>query len=100
MKTYLLFLLAAVIAVHSWAQTEPAAGSWKTWFIKSGEDHRLPAPAPYKTEIAEVISRQKNIDAADLQQIIYWNAGAPGYHWHEMMSKIWVMDTSYNGALE
>lgn len=47
----------------------------------------------------QVIARQKNMDAATLHLIQYWSAGAPGYRWYDMISKLWMMDTTYNGAL-
>ena len=73
---------------------EPEAANWKTWFITSGKDYRLPAPSfLIKDEIAQVIWQDKKIlDAATWQQIIYWNAGAPGYRWQEMMN---IMDSRY-----
>jgi hypothetical protein len=46
-----------------------------------------------------VLSRQKNLDSAALQQIVFWSAGAPSYRWAEMMSKLWVVDTSYYAVL-
>lgn len=94
-------ILAVVLLITAClqAQTEPGAGKWKTWFISSGKDYRLPAPASYKTEVAEVISRQKNPDSATRQQIRFWNAGAPNYRWQEMMSKLWSVDTGKYGAL-
>jgi membrane-associated phospholipid phosphatase len=96
-----LYILAALsfITTHLQAQTEPAAGNWKTWFITSGKDYRLTAPPSYKNEIAAVLSQQQKSDVAGIRQIQYWNAGAPGYRWHEMMSKIWVVDTGRYGAL-
>jgi membrane-associated phospholipid phosphatase len=39
------------------------------------------------------------MDEATLQQIRYWNAGAPNYRWQELMNKLWMTDTSRNGAL-
>ena len=81
------------------AQVEPQAGNWKTWFITSGKDYRLPAPSYYKNEIPEVLARQRNLDTKTNQQIIFWNAGSPGYHWQEMMNKLWAVDTGRYGAL-
>jgi hypothetical protein len=81
------------------AQAEPTAGNWKTWFITSGKDYRLPAPPLYKTEIAEVIARQQKIDPATMQQILFWNAGAPGYRWQALMSDTWMTDAIGNGIL-
>src|SRR5215211_2031654 len=100
MKKNLLVVLTVFYMVsHVQAQQEAGAGNWKTWFIASGKTYRLSPPASYKEEIAEVISRQQALDSAGRQQILFWNAGAPGYRWHEMMSKLWMYDTSYNGAL-
>ena len=99
MKKYSIIITVLFIVVQLKAQVEPAAGNWKTWFITSGKDYRLPAPTSYKNEIAEVIARQKNIDATTKQQINFWNAGSPGYRWQEMMNKLWAVDTGRYGAL-
>ena len=97
----ILPLLMIIISITSemYAQVEPGAGNWKTWFITSGKDYRLPAPASYKDEIAQVISKQQQLDSAGLQQVLYWNAGAPGYRWHEFIFRLFIRDTSYGGAL-
>jgi len=99
MKKNSITIVVLFIVAQLQAQVEPGAGNWKTWFISSGKDYRLPAPSSYKNEIAEVISKQQNLDAATKQQITYWNAGAPGYRWQEMMSKLWTVDTGRYGAL-
>lgn len=100
MKKKLLIIMASIsAAIQLAAQTEPTAGNWKTWFISSGKDYRLSAPATFKKDVAEVVAIQQKTDASILQHIRYWNSGAPGYHWQEMMSKIWVMDTGRYGAL-
>ena len=93
MKKYSIIIVVFLIVAQLQAQVEPEAGNWKTWFITSGKDYRLPAPLSYKNEIAEVLEKQKNLDAATKQQIIFWNAGAPGYRWQEMMNKLWAVDT-------
>ena len=98
-KILTIFVTVLLMALQLRAQPEPGAGTWKTWFISSGKDYRLPAPSSYKNEIAEVFARQKNLDATTKQQIIFWNAGAPGYRWQEMMNKMWVVDTGRYGAL-
>jgi membrane-associated phospholipid phosphatase len=90
-------LLCMTAALH--AQVEPDAGNWKTWFIPSGKTYRLPAPAPYKKEIATVIARQQALDSAGRQQILYWNAGAPGYRWQSMIFKLWMSGAGHDGAL-
>jgi membrane-associated phospholipid phosphatase len=98
-KTMFIFSLLLLLAGGAQAQTEPGAGNWKTWFISSGKDYRLPAPPSGKEEIAAVLSSQQNLDAAGLQRILYWSAGAPGYRWEDMMSKIWMTDAQNNGIL-
>ncbi|MEO7294083.1 MAG: phosphatase PAP2 family protein [Ginsengibacter sp.] len=94
-------ILAALfsIAAQLQAQVEPNAGNWKTWFITSGKSYRLPQPSSYKEEIAQVISKQQNLDSEGLQQILFWNTGAPGYRWQDIMSKLWTVDTGRYGAL-
>ena len=100
MKKNLLLLVATIVMVaRLQAQLEPAAGHWKTWFISSGEAYRLAPPSSYKEEIMQVMSRQQQLNAAGWQQIIFWNTGAPGYRWQDMISKLWITDTSYHGAL-
>ncbi len=97
----ILFVLTALLflSIQALAQMEPSAGTWKTWFITSGKEYRLPAPSSYKGEIAQVLSQQQKLDSAGMQQILYWNAGAPGYRWQDMISKLWMYDTSYTGVL-
>lgn len=100
MKKYLSIpVVVLLITAQLHSQMEPTAGTWKTWFITSGKDYRLSAPSSYKEEIAQVISKQQQIDSAVMQQIIYWNAGAPGYRWQDFISKLWMNDTSNNGVL-
>lgn len=81
------------------AQIEPEASKWKTWFISSGKDYCLPKPDFNENEFGQVMTAQQTLDSAGLQQILYWNAGAPGYRWQELMSKTWMTDTTYNGPL-
>lgn len=88
-----------VLGADLYAQLEPGAGNWKTWFISSGKAYRLTAPPAYKEEIVTVLSRQQGLDSAGWQQVLYWNAGAPGFRWQDMMNKLWMTDTSYNGVL-
>ncbi|HEY5968244.1 MAG TPA: vanadium-dependent haloperoxidase [Chitinophagaceae bacterium] len=99
MKRNSILIIVFLMIIQLQAQVEPEAGNWKTWFITSGKDYRLPAPTSYKHEIPEVLAKQKNLDAKTKQQIAFWNAGSPGYRWQEMMNKIWVVDTGRYGAL-
>jgi membrane-associated phospholipid phosphatase len=98
-KTLTPLLVMLLIAADLQAQPGAAPGDWKTWFISSGKSYRLPAPTSNKHEIAIVLSKQRELDSAGMQQIMFWNAGAPGYRWNDMMARLWVTDTTYNGAL-
>jgi len=100
MKKTVLSLVAVLgIATHLQAQVEPTAGQWKTWFIPSGKAYRLPPPAAPKAELAQVLDRQRELDAVGREQIRYWNAGSPGYHWNDLMAHVWTSDISSDGAL-
>jgi membrane-associated phospholipid phosphatase len=92
----IFYLVGAILPLF--AQVEPTAGTWKTWLISSGKDYRLPAPNSYKEEIVQVLDLQQDMSAIRLQQIQFWNAGSPGYHWQNMMAKTW-MDEALNDGL-
>jgi membrane-associated phospholipid phosphatase len=100
MKKKLSILTAFILfASLLHAQEGPAAGGWKTWFINSGKEYRLPPPLSAKQEIAMVLKVQQEMDTAALKQVQFWNAGSPGFRWEEMINKLWMTDTSGNGAL-
>src|SRR4030095_14849257 len=96
-KNLCIAAFTLVTCCNAQAQIESDAGTWKTWFISSGKDYRLPTPSSYKNEIEEIISIQKNLDSAGLQQIVYWNAGSPGYRWQDLIPI--SSDTSNNAVL-
>ncbi len=98
-KNIAILAVVLLMAAPLQAQQEPAAGHWRTWFIPSGKDYRLPPPSSYEEEISQVLALQKALDSTGWQQILYWNAGAPGYRWYDMMYGLWMTDTTYNGFL-
>ena len=102
-KNLLLSVIFFITTASLQAQQERAAGNWKTWFISSAKDYRLPAPLSNKKEIKEVLLHQQALSgkkqATEFGQITYWNAGAPGYRWQFMMSKLNMTDTSNNPIL-
>lgn len=89
-KSLLVITLLSIISTAGVAQVEPGAGKWKTWFITSVKDYRVSPPPANKTEVAELLRVQENIDARTLEQIQYWNAGAPGHRWYPMVMKLWM----------
>lgn len=79
-------MLSQVLASPA-AQVEPDAGTWSTWVLESGSQFRLDAPpdeAATADEIAQLMDMVAQRDDAALQQIAYWNAGAPAYRWNQI----------------
>ena len=66
---------------------EPGAGGWRTWVLASGSELRPPPPpgeATARAELAELRALAARRDAAALDEVAYWDAGAPGYRWNEL----------------
>jgi hypothetical protein len=83
------------------AQVEPRAGTWRTWVLSSGDQLRVPPPpdaGATASEIGELKSLVGQRDAAMLDRIAFWDAGAPGYRWNTIvrdeLAKHGVMTTS------
>jgi membrane-associated phospholipid phosphatase len=68
-------------------RTEPDAGGWKTWVLDSGAELR-PATPPdrpaTRSELEQLRSLTGQRDQAALDQISYWDTGAPGFRWNAM----------------
>ncbi len=70
-------------------QVEPLAGGWKTWVLTSGSQLRLPAPpdqAATAFELQELRALATRRDAAALDRVSFWDAGAPGYRWNGILA--------------
>ena len=66
---------------------EPGAGGWQTWVLASGSEVQPPPPpgeAAARAELAELRALAARRDAAALDEVAYWDAGAPGYRWNEL----------------
>ena len=75
------------------AQVEPGAGAWPTWTLGSGADLRLPPPpdeAATRVELAELEALAARRDAAALDRVSFWDAGAPAYRWNELIARYQV----------
>lgn len=77
----------ALFAASASAQIEPNAGQWKTWVLTSGSQFRLPAPpgrdeSKEEIQVLEKLTEQR--DAAVVDLIKFWDAGAPSYQWNQM----------------
>src|SRR5260370_12341699 len=82
-----LVLGLTLFALSASAQIEPNAREWKTWVLTSGSQFRLPAPpgsheSKEEIEVLEKLAEQR--DAAALDLIKFWDAGAPSYQWNQM----------------
>ena len=79
-RTFCLpFAIAIVLSARAQdsGMIEPNAGSWKTWVLKTGNELRLPALKQF------IADSKRSSDA--LQQVRYWNSGAPSYRWMEQL---------------
>jgi membrane-associated phospholipid phosphatase len=98
MKKFRLLSIALWISMQPlYAQIEPTAGNWKTWFIPSGNALRLPPPpgaAATAAELKEVRAAQARADSGTWQQMLYWNAGAPSYRWRDVFFSLSDNDTT------
>src|SRR5262249_39690899 len=69
----------------SWV--EPTAGSWHTWGLTSGSELR-PAPPPGANETQAELVQLRDLanqrDPQALDQISFWDTGAPSYRWNEL----------------
>lgn len=85
---FALGLGLTLFALSASAQIEPDAGQWKTWVLTSGDQFRLPPP-PGRHESKEEIEALEQLktqrDAAALDLIRFWDAGAPSYQWNQML---------------
>lgn len=100
MKRNLLMCgLSLLMIAHAAAQVEPAAANWKAWFIESPKAYRLPPPPSNKDEVTQVLAAQAELNASDMEKITYWSAGAPGYRWYAMVTKLWMSGGGTNGTL-
>jgi membrane-associated phospholipid phosphatase len=73
------------------AQVESSAGSWKTFVIGEVKNYRLPPPPGRElsaSEITEVQVQQKNAGQKEKDAVRYWNAGAPGYRWNNVVADL------------
>ncbi|HTA41255.1 MAG TPA: phosphatase PAP2 family protein [Bryobacteraceae bacterium] len=71
-------------------QSEPAAGTWKTWVVPDVHQIRLPAPpdgAASTAEIQTIKVLMSEMNADTRTQISFWDAGAPGYRWMQLASQ-------------
>ena len=69
------------------SEVEPQAGAWQTWLLASRSQLR-PGPPPDVSGTAAEIEQLQQLaaqrDADALDQIAFWDTGAPSYRWNEI----------------
>jgi hypothetical protein len=67
---------------------DPQAGSWRTWVLSSPKQLRVSPPpdaGATSSELAQLKILAGQRDAATLDRIAFWDTGAPGYRWNEIL---------------
>lgn len=94
-RNFAMFMAASAALI---AQNHP--GDWKTWVIRSGAEHAVPAPpdaAGTQAEMDWLRAAAMEKDARIAEQIRYWDSGPPSYRWMEMLSQRQVNGQSMGG---
>lgn len=78
---------AAPLPQPATSQVEPRAGMWRTWVLASGRQLRVPPPPDQTATVGELRQLHALVPqrhAAALDQIAFWDTGAPAYRWNEI----------------
>jgi membrane-associated phospholipid phosphatase len=80
---------------HPEPQVEPNAGRWKTWLLSDVSQAQPPGPPSRMISEKEIrvlkrLSFQR--DAAALDLINFWDAGAPSFRWNEFATQRLIED--------
>src|SRR5260221_11011169 len=66
---------------------EPQAGTWQTWVLTSGSQFRPGLPpdaANTQSELDQLRALAEQRDPVALDQLAFWDRGAPAYRWNEL----------------
>src|SRR5258706_12217713 len=102
MKQIILSIAISLTAIVATAQTAvsyqhvnlPAgqagyeAANWKTWLLDNPQQITAIAPptaAQSKAELQIIKQGMTKLDEKKIEQIKYWNAGAPSYRWNQII---------------
>jgi membrane-associated phospholipid phosphatase len=92
MKQVIFSLGMFITAIAAIAQTRESASyeaaNWKTWLLDSAQQIAMvapPTPAQSQAELQTVKQRINALDEKKLEQIKYWDAGAPSYRWNQVV---------------
>jgi len=98
MKQTTLSIVITLIAIVATAQTDLPrqsgnyeAANWKTWLLDNTQQIMIdapPAPAQSKAELQSIKQRMGKLNEKKLEEIKYWNAGAPAYRWNQIAPEL------------
>jgi len=95
MKQIVLSLLVMAVSIAATAQTAQRqspnyeAANWNTRLLDNPEQIVTAAPpATSKTELQLIKQRMAKLDAKKMEEIKYWDAGAPSYRWNQIVLKL------------
>ena len=98
MKQFFFALVLLFIVSDDKAQTYTQvssvsyeAANWKTWLLDDQQAITIVAPpiaAQAKAEIKLIKEAINTLDENKLQQIKYWDAGAPAYRWNQITGQL------------
>jgi len=98
MKQIILSVMIMLTAIVATAQTsalhQPVnyeAANWKTKLLDNPQQITIAAPpaaAQSKAELQTIKQQMAKLDEKKLQEIKYWDAGAPAYRWNQIAPKL------------
>ncbi len=85
--TLLMAEAAPTVAQSATNGVEPRAGNWHTWILTSSSQFRPDAPPAAQAsrqELDQLRALSDQRESAALDQIAFWDTGAPSYRWNEL----------------
>ena len=87
----ILSILFSGVFFYALSQSSGDVAHWKTWVIKDINQVKVAAPpdkAKTQKELAEIKDKMTKPGEKILNQIQYWDAGAPSYRWNEIACQL------------
>ena len=91
LQNTLLFSLLIFTSYQAKSQSQSDVAGWNTWVLHRYGEINTPAPpdkAQTEKELSVVKDMIANRNETKLQQVMYWDAGAPSYRWNEIGYRI------------
>jgi hypothetical protein len=95
MKQIILSIVISLTAIVATAQMNAQsklanyeAANWKTWLLDNPQQITVvapPAAAQSKVELHYIKHGMTKLNAKKMEQIKYWDAGAPSYRWNQIV---------------